>query len=56
MGFSWARYRFQKAPSHHPTVIFKNAGVPFHHSVVISKTADVARSNSVVTSKTPTSQ
>jgi hypothetical protein len=23
MGFSWARYRFQKAPSHHPTVIFK---------------------------------
>jgi hypothetical protein len=68
MGFFQARYRFQKASSHHPAVISKNAGmpchhsaailkkagVPCHHSAVIHKTADAARSNSVVTSKTPT--
>jgi hypothetical protein len=54
MGFFQARYRFQKASSHHPTVISKKAGVPYHHSAVISKTADAARSNSAVTSKTPT--
>jgi hypothetical protein len=51
MGFSWARCRFQKVPSHHPAVISKKASVPCHHSAVISKTADVAQIDAAVVSK-----
>jgi hypothetical protein len=65
MGFSRARCRFQKVPSHHPAVIsktlachvitqplfLKKAGVPCHHLAVISKTADAAQIDSAVVSK-----
>jgi hypothetical protein len=37
MGYSRVRYRFQKAPSHHPAVTPKNADVPCHHPAVTSK-------------------
>jgi hypothetical protein len=51
IGFSRARCRFQKVPSHHPAVISKTAGVPRHHSAAISKTADTAQIDSVAVSK-----
>jgi hypothetical protein len=51
-GFSWARYRFQKVPSHHSAAISKNAGVPCHHSTAISKKAGVPCHHSAVISET----
>jgi hypothetical protein len=52
IGFSRARRRFQKVPSHHPTVISKNTGVPRHHSAAISKKTGVPCHHSAVVSKT----
>jgi hypothetical protein len=51
IGFSQARCRFQKAPSQHPAVTSKTAGVPRHHPAVISKTAGMPRHHSAAISK-----
>jgi hypothetical protein len=50
-GFSRARYRFQKVPSHHSVAISKKASMPCHHSAVISETADATQIDSAAVSK-----